>query len=115
MNPADRYLRLPGAYCDFLGGLRWSTAEDALERRDGSLFAFAEEVALFLEGFAAGGRLIHFGFFLHLLDLLRNADSSRGRHSLRLGAAFAEAGMLLRNAGAFCAVLCRDIPEVAGP
>src|SRR5207253_4855730 len=74
-----------------------------------------EEVALFLEGFATGGRLIHFGFVVHLLDLLRHPDHTRGTLGQRLGRAFADAGRPLRNAGAFCAALCRDIPEVASP
>jgi hypothetical protein len=114
MNAAECYLRLPGAYCDFLGGLRWSAEDDVLEFRDGTHFAFTEQVALLLEGFASGGRLVHIGFILHLLDALSHADSSRGKLGKYLGAAFADTGRQLRNAGAFCAFLCQGIPEVVG-
>jgi hypothetical protein len=103
---------LSSLYCQFLGGLRWSVEEDALEHQDGSIFAFTEEVALFLEGFDSGGRLISFAFVLHLLYLLRNNDRAFAPGSLRLSHAFADAGKSMRNAGAFCAVLCRDVPQV---
>src|SRR5262249_14839198 len=57
----------------------------------------------------------HFVFLLHLLHALRNGPREGGPLGQRLGRAFAAARRPLRNAGAFCAVLCRDIPEVAGP
>ena len=71
MDPHESYLRLVNAYGDFLGGLRWSSVEDVIEYDDGETFTLVEEIALFLEGFTNCGPLIHFGFILHLLDLLR--------------------------------------------
>ena len=65
-----RYLVLPRDYCDWLGGLRWSADEDAIVYRAGRIFAFPEEIALFLEGYAATRKPLHFGHMLHLLDLL---------------------------------------------
>jgi hypothetical protein len=115
MNAAKAYLRLASAYCEYLGGVRWSGREDALEYPDGTTFAFNEEVALFLEGFAGGGRLIPFAYVLHLLDMLRNTHRVFAPGTLRLSYAFADAGRPLRNAGAFCAALCRGLPEAAGP
>ncbi len=79
MSPAERYLRLSSAYCDYLGGLRWSSQSDALEYHDGTTFVFTEEVALFLEGFASEGRLVHFGYVLHLLHMLRISAYAPGR------------------------------------
>jgi hypothetical protein len=115
MTPAERYLRLCTSYCDELGGLRWSPQEDALEYRHGSVFAFSEEIAVFLEGFAANGRLVHFAFVLHLLHLLRHVDQMSPPGLTRLCQAFIDAERPLRNAGAFCAVLCRDVPEAVDP
>jgi hypothetical protein len=112
VTPAERYLRLSNAYCDALGGLRWSFEEDALVYRDGSAFAFSAEVALFLEGFASRGRMIHFCFVLHLLHMLQGTMATA---SERLCRAYFAAGRPPRNAGAFCANLCRIIPEAAGP
>jgi hypothetical protein len=115
MQAAKSYLRLSTAYCDYLGGVRWSSREDALEYPDGTTFAFTEEVAQFLEGLASGGRLLPFAYVLHLLDLLRSAPRTVAPGIVRLCRAFADAGRPLRNAGAFCAVLCRELPEAAGP
>jgi hypothetical protein len=115
MTPAERYLRLSDSYCDALGGLRWSFPEDGLVYRDGSPFAFNEEIALFLEGFAWRGRCIHFVFILHLFHLLRDTRSAVTPGSQRLNQAYEAAGRLPRNAGCFCALLCDDIPEVGGP
>jgi hypothetical protein len=115
MQAAKSYLRLCSDYCQHLGGLRWSATEDALEYPDGATFAFNEEVALFLEGFASAGRLIAFGHVLHLLHLLRRGGRRTTPEAARLARAYADAGRPLRNAGAFCAALVRDVPEAAGP
>jgi hypothetical protein len=116
MSPAERYLRLSTVYCNQLGGLRWSSTDDALEYPDGTTFALKEEVALFVEGFASTrGHAIHFAFILHLLDLLRDSDSKAfARSAQQLSRAFAAAGRPLRNAGVFCAALCGNIPQVTG-
>jgi hypothetical protein len=111
MNTVHQYLCLCRTYADHLGGLRWSATEDALEFADGNTFAFTEQVALFLEGLAAAGRVLPFVYLLHLLALVRTTQKTPAANAL--GRAFIAAGRPLRNAGAFCAVLCRDLPETA--
>jgi hypothetical protein len=139
MDRVGDYLRLPELYCDYLGGLRWSPAGEAVEYADGETFAFNGELALFLEGFASGGRLIHIGFILHLLHLLGRGRRTLWAEELQASRAFREAGWLLedavaqraltqqfvkafrdagrplRNSGALCAILCRDVLPVADP
>jgi hypothetical protein len=113
MNLVHNYLRICHTYCDTLGGLRWSDSEDAVEFASGRTFVFAEEIAQFLEGFARH-RLLHFANVLHALIFLRgpatvSADISRLRWAYKRSAG------TLRNAGAFFAHLCRDIPDEPGP
>jgi hypothetical protein len=111
MNPVKSYLTLS----DFrwkLIGLRWSSVENSLEYSRG-VFAFAEEIAEFLEGFAGIRRIVHFGYIVRLLLLLRRAPddsdvADSGRR--RLWQLFTDTKGTLRNAGAFCGRLCRDIP-----
>src|SRR4051812_10983104 len=69
---AQNYLRLSRVYADFLGGLRWSSAEDALIYGNGSFFAFSAAIAEFVDGFASEGRVPPFGYLLHWMDLLQN-------------------------------------------
>jgi hypothetical protein len=114
MNDAQTYLRLDTAYCRHLGELRWSATDDALVYPDGGTFAFNEEIALFLEGFASGRPLIHFVFMLHILDLVRSTRRTLTSELFRLHRAFAVGGQSLRNAGAFCAVACQGVPDVPG-
>jgi hypothetical protein len=111
VNGAQDYLRLHGDYCQALGGLRWSASDDALVYADGETFALNEELALFLEGFGDGRRLIHFAFVLHLLELIRR-PRTLPREAARLQRAFARGGRSVRNAGAFAAVLARGVPDV---
>jgi hypothetical protein len=113
MKLVHNYLRICHTYCDFLGGLRWSQSEDAVDFAAGGTFLFAEEIAQFLEGFARD-RLLHFAHVLHLLIFLRGpVTDSPDVSRLRGLFAFVKGG--LRNAGAFFAHLCRDIPEEPGP
>ena len=73
---------------------------------------FTEEIALFVEGFAASRPLIHFGFVLHLLDLLQGRQRQVTAEVARLRQAYlSESHRALWNAGAFCGVLCRDLPD----
>src|SRR5438105_2410906 len=71
-NSAQNYLRLSKVYADFLGGLRWSSAEDALIHADGRFFAFSPAIAEFVFGFASEGRVPPFGYLLHWMDFLQN-------------------------------------------
>ncbi|HEX8200743.1 MAG TPA: hypothetical protein VF590_09665, partial [Isosphaeraceae bacterium] len=129
MTRAADYLRIPTAYCSYLGGLRWCPSGEAVEYAEedpaiGCTFALDRELALFLEGFAAVAPPIHFGFVLHLLHLLGQGTKaasgpgvrwSRARRARDLALAFREEGRHLRNAGALGAELCRGVPRAADP
>src|SRR3954471_3841462 len=128
MMTVDDYLAIPKAYGRWLGGLRWSANGEAVEYATtdpeiGLTFAMSAQIDLFLEGLAAEGRTLHFAYVLHLLHLLGDwkrmgTTGARGPSQEELAAlalAFHETGRPLRNAGALCAVLCRDIPNVPDP
>jgi hypothetical protein len=110
MDRVADYLRINARYAAALGGLRWSADGEAVEFADGTTFAFAGEVVSFLEGFAAERPLIPFACALHLLCLLRRPSAPVGNQPSALHSAFREAGQVHRNAGAFCAHLCRGVP-----
>jgi hypothetical protein len=110
------YLKLPAAYCAYLGGPRWSNDDDALVYPDGRCFVFCEPIAAFLEGLGTGGRVSPFGCVLHWIDLLLPT----GRKHLdpavrRLRKTFHETGSGWRNAGALAAAMSEGIPEPAAP
>lgn len=112
------YLRIPSAYSNGLRGLRWSSTGDALEFTKGNTFAFPAEVFQFLEGFVSQRPLIHFGYIIHLLYILKNLKWNTpflDRSDNILASAFDTALRPYRNAGVFCAVLCKDIPPVPDP
>ncbi len=123
---AALYLQIPADYCRSFGGLRWAHYGEAIEFLEGPAagrtFAFAAEVAAFLEGMgSAGGTLPGFGFVLHLLYLVGLGDRA-ARHGERraicveqIAAPFRELGCPLRNAGALCAWLSRAAPRAADP
>ena len=112
MNPVQEYLRLASTYCQYLGGLRWSSNDDTIVYPDERTFAFNPEIASFLEGFGRQHPLIHFGHILHLLDLLRNSRKLTAGEPRRLRSAFAAANGFIENAGAFFAVICQDVPYI---
>jgi len=121
---AALYLQIPADYCRSFGGLRWAQYGDAIEFLEGPAgghtFAFAREIALFLEGLqATEGPPLGFGFVLHLLYLIglgdRAGGPSPGRCVDRIAGPFRELGCPLRNAGALGAWLCRDAPLAADP
>ena len=123
---AALYLQIPAAYCRTFGGLRWAQYGEAVEFLDGPdagrTFAFAAEIGQFLEGLLArGDRCPAFGTVLHLLYLFGLGDraTAAGRgvsfRKERLARPFRELRNPLRNAGALCAWLCRDMPGVADP
>jgi hypothetical protein len=113
MKPVADYLRVNPSYCEVLGGLHWSKDGEALEFGDGSTFAFSSEIISFLEGFVSRRPLIDFNHVLHFLYLLRDRTSGKGDNKLQ--EAFDLAGRMHRNAGAFCAALCTNIPAVPHP
>jgi hypothetical protein len=106
--------------------LRWSASGDAIEFSDGRTFLLAVEIAAFLEGFASRRALMHFGHVLHFLYLLRFAHTpitplpafpgvagDDQRHELSELARAWQQGRVPRNAGVFCAHLCRAVPGLA--
>lgn len=129
MTTPDDYLVIPEEYGRWLGDLHWSPSREAVEFRAtepevGPTFAFSVEIGRFLEGLAAEGDLLHFAHVLHLLDLigfgLRRGENARPAPRLseplaRLARTFRESGRPLRNAGVFCARLCRGVPRASDP
>jgi hypothetical protein len=110
MSRVADYLSIPADYVECLEGLHWSEAGDAVETRNGATFAVNQEIALFLEGFATQRPLIHFGHVLHFLHLLK-----RGGTFATLRHAYGCTDCSARNAGAFCARLCDEVPALADP
>lgn len=130
MYRVGEYLRINARYAAALGGLRWSADGEAVEYGEGTTFAYADglvsvlpgttfafagEVVSFLEGFASQRPLVHFAYALHLLCLLRRERTPVGGAPSPLFHAFREAGQVHRNAGAFCGVLCAELPPVPDP
>ena len=123
---AALYLQIPATYCRSFGGLRWAQYGEAVEFLEGPAagrtFAFAAEIAVFLEGLQdPGGSILGFGFVLHLLYLIGLGDRA-ARHGEgcalcieRIAAPFRELGCPLRNAGALCSWLSRAAPHTADP
>jgi hypothetical protein len=118
------YLQIPREYCRRFGGFRWAHYGEAVEFLDGPdagrTFAFAPEIAQFLEGLHTGdGAPMAFGCVLHLLYLIGLGDRALEKESAhradRIADPFRELGSPLRNAGALCAWLCRDMRGVADP
>jgi hypothetical protein len=123
---AALYLQIPAAYCRIFGGMRWAQYGEAVEFLDGPdagrTFAFAAEIGQFLEGLLGRDDWCPaFGTVLHLLCMLGLGDraTAAGRGASfpkeRLARPFRELRNPVRNAGALCAWLCRDVPGVADP
>ncbi len=121
---AALYLQIPASYCRSIGGLRWAHYGEAVEFLEGPAagltFAFAPEIALFLEGFRGmDGGVPAFGHVLHLLYLIglgdrTGADASRSANCLkRIASQFRALGCPLRNAGALCAAISSEAPRAA--
>jgi hypothetical protein len=109
------YLKLPHAYCQYLGGIRWSSEDDALVYPDGKLFTFCAPIAEFLEGLSSGGRAIPFACVLHWAHLLKHGRNHPDADVRRLHRMFGDAGLAWRNAGALAAALSKAVPEPAQP
>jgi hypothetical protein len=126
MNPATHdylamyqttqaYLKLSTAYSAYLGGIRWSSEDDAIDYPDGTCFVYCVPIAEFLEGFNSGGRVIPFGCVLHWVDLLQNHRKHLDPTVRRLRTLFQESGTPWRNAGALAALVSDVVPEPAVP
>ncbi|QJW98882.1 hypothetical protein FTUN_6477 [Frigoriglobus tundricola] len=109
LDRAKRYLAIPRSYGDALGGLWWSSGLDAVERRDGTTLALADELRTVLDGAATRPPVPPFPFVLNLLHLMK----SGGAGFEPLHRAFAGTRGAVhrgRNAGFFIADLCRGLP-----
>jgi hypothetical protein len=104
-----RYLLIPPGYANWLGGVRWSNAGDALEYGDGATFALCPQIALFLEGFSKIGPPPHFAHVVHLMNLIGYRRLALPTRQCILAWQFDRAGRPVRNAGALAALICRDI------
>ncbi len=109
------YLRLSSVDAVYLGGVRWSSEEDALAYPDGKVFIYFAALADFIEGFSTAGRVVPFGCLLHWIDLLQDRRGHLAAEVRRLRNAFRATGMVYRNAGALAAALSAGLPEVADP
>jgi len=120
MDDVARYLTIPQDYAAALGGIRWSSEDDALNYVDGRTYAFNDEIALFVEGFCHIRSLIHFAFIAHWLEYFQlsarklNAPDATvvdlGIQQLKVYQAFEETGRNIRNAGVFAGVISRGLP-----
>ena len=84
---AALYLQIPEAYCRSFGGLRWAQYGEAVEFLDGPdagrTFAFAAEIARFLEGLLTPGKSsLAFGCVLHILYLIGLGERAQGHGSI---------------------------------
>jgi hypothetical protein len=110
-RPSEQYLMIPEDYARSLGGLRWSDDGSVIETAAGNVFAWRREVQLFLEGFHSVRQPLHFAHILHLMRLLGIGPiSATDAGAAEMKRSFLLAAKPLRNAGVFCAFLCRDFP-----
>ena len=84
---AALYLQIPDAYCRSFGGLRWAQRGEAVEFLGGPdagrTFAFAAEIARFLEGLLTPGKsILAFGCVLHILYLIGLGERAQGHGSI---------------------------------
>jgi hypothetical protein len=109
LNSADAYLTIPPAYGADLGGLWWSSNRDAIERRDGTTLALADEVRAVLEGALTRSPVPPFAFVLNLLHLMK--VSATGFEPLHCAFASTRGTAARgRNVGLLAAELCRGLP-----
>jgi len=103
-------LHIPDGYT-----LHWSSSGDAVLTKKDEVFAFAAEIALFLEGFASVRPLIHFSGILEAMSALGLAKTEPDARAGKLKELFAQCDGQVRNVGAFGAMLCENVPAAADP
>jgi hypothetical protein len=108
------YLSISPDYDRNLKGLHWSANGDAIESEDGSTFAFADEIGLFIEGFASTHRLVSFEHVLHALQLLGYGNRKVPEEAAFVAKLFKSLKRPLRNAGALMGSLCKQIAPRPG-
>ncbi len=125
MSRPDEYLAIPDAYGQWLGGLQWSADGEAVEHVADDP-GHRPDVRDERRGRPVPGRPA----LGPIADRLRlrpppaapaggGASPSRGGASFgllgRLASAYRASGRPLRNAGALCGMLCRDVPRATDP
>ena len=108
MTPVESYLTLP-SFTAKVSGVHWSTADCSLDDADG-VTVFGDQIADFVEGFARGRRLIHFAYIVRFLLTLKREKFAGDYARWQLRRLFVSSEGTLRNAGAFFAQLCGEIP-----
>jgi hypothetical protein len=107
------YLHIPLVVGQPLDGLAWARSGEAIETGTGRTFAFAAQLALFIEGIAEQRPAVPFAHVLHLLHLFTQEGNAAVPGNTALRTAFNELKAPLRNAGGLAGVLCADLPGVA--
>ncbi|MDY3555907.1 hypothetical protein R5W24_005053 [Gemmata sp. JC717] len=111
---ADSYLTVPPRYGADLGGLWWSSNRDAVERRDGTTLAGADELRAVLDGVFAAPPAPPFMFVLNLLHLMKAGPSGfETLHAAFVGTRGAVSRA--RNVGLLVAELCNGLPTDGEP
>lgn len=114
LDRAERYLTIPPRYGAELGGLWWSSRHDAIERRDGTTLAVADEVRAVLEGALSHPAAPAFAFVLNLLHRMKTGGEPTFEPLHQAYTATRGVASRGRNVGLFIARLCDDLPWVPG-
>lgn len=114
LDRAERYLVIPPRYGAELGGLWWSSRHDAIERRDGTTLAVADEVRAVLEGALSHPAAPAFAFVLNLLHRMKTGGGPEFEPLHKAYTATRGVVARGRNVGLFIARLCDDLPWVPG-
>ncbi|MBP3954684.1 hypothetical protein J8F10_05225 [Gemmata sp. G18] len=114
LDRAEQYLTIPPQYGAELGGLWWSSRRDAIERRDGTTLAVADEIRTVLEGALAHPAVPAFAFVLNVLCLMKSDGEPRFAPLRQAYANTRGVTARGRNVGLLIARLCRDLPRVPG-
>ena len=117
MTPAERahaYLAITPEYGLNIGGFVWSYTRDAIERWNGTTFAFEDEIREVLSGVFARPPVPPFDFVLAMLRILRDGPDTSSVAFDRLWRAYTSAKgstNLLRNSGLLISELCLTLPS----
>jgi hypothetical protein len=110
IRPYLEYFSLPKGYGP--PGLRWAASGEALETDDGT-YRFTQQIADFLDGFAAVRAVPHFAHVLECLELLGSRPPAACPEPERfriVAATFRQLGSPMRNAGALFGHLAAAVP-----
>jgi hypothetical protein len=108
---SKQYLCLPRVYGEALGRLRWSDQLRRLVLPGVDKVVSYDDLALFLEGFAARRSLLAFGAMAHWVVLLKSTSADHAFNRLRM--IFEETGENWRNAGALAGMMSEQLLPAA--